>query len=133
MFLLIDYLPKTTYICAVSAVHDGDSIRCASGVRVRVAGIQSADFQSSPPCRRPAAQRRAYVCDNAAARRSREVVKHLVLRKRLTCQPVDTSYGRSVARCTLPDGRSLACATIAVGAAQRWPEYWTRYRMGECR
>lgn len=133
MFPVVHPLPQTAYVCVVAAVHDGDSIRCASGVRVRVAGIQSADFRSAPSCRRPAPQRRAYSCDNAAARRSREVVKRLVLAKRLTCSPVDVSYGRSVARCTLPDGRSLACATIAAGAARRWPAYWTRYHMGACR
>lgn len=43
------------------------------------------------------------------------------------------SYQRVVARCTLPDGRSLSCATIAAGAAVRWDRYWRQYGMGECR
>jgi endonuclease YncB( thermonuclease family) len=44
-----------------------------------------------------------------------------------------TSYSRVVARCTLPDGRSLSCAILAAGAAVRWDSYWRRYLMGECR
>ena len=54
------------------------------------------------------------------------------LGKRLMCQPVDRSYRRVVARCTLPDGRSVSCALIAAGAAVRWDRYWVRYGMGGC-
>lgn len=99
-------------------------------MKVRVAGIQAPDFESAPPCRLHDLD---YQCDDAAARRSKQIVERLVLRKRLTCQPVDRSYKRVVARCTLPDGRSLSCAAIAAGAARRWDSYWRRYRMGECR
>ena len=60
-------------------------------------------------------------------------VARLVLGKRLICLPMGKSYQRLVARCTLPDGRSLSCATLAAGAAVRWDWYWRRYRMGECR
>jgi len=121
------------FVCEVVRVHDGDGpLWCRSGERIRVAGIQAPDFESAAPCRRrprPA----TYVCDTAAAKRSRAIVERLALRKRIDCQPVDRSYSRVVARCTLPDGRSLSCATIAAGAAARWSTYWRRYRMGECR
>jgi len=120
------------FVCEVVRVHDGDSLTCADRTRIRVAGIQAPDYASSPPCRRnpvPA----TYTCDTAAAKRSRAIVERLVLRQRITCQPVDRSYQRVVAQCTLVDGRSLSCAAIAAGAAVRWDAYWRRYRMGECR
>lgn len=121
-------------VCEVVRVHDGDGpLWCRSGVKIRIAGVQAPDFARAAPCRRPAAQRRAYVCDDRAARRSRLLVARLTLGKRLVCQPVDRSYGRVVARCTLPDGRSLSCAAIAAGAAVRWNRYWLRYGMGGCR
>jgi endonuclease YncB( thermonuclease family) len=60
-------------------------------------------------------------------------VSRLTLGKRIVCQPQGMSYSRIVARCTLPDGRSLSCAVIAAGAAVRWDRYWRQYRMGECR
>lgn len=119
------------FICEVIRVHDGDGpLWCRSGVKVRVAGIQAPDFETAQPCRH---HDQSYQCDDAAARRSKQIVERLVLRKRLMCQPVDRSYKRVVARCTLPDGRSLSCAAIADGAARRWDSYWRRYQMGECR
>ncbi|WP_260598237.1 thermonuclease family protein [Sphingomonas endolithica] len=118
------------FLCLVTHVHDGDGpLWCANGVKVRVAGIQAPDFESAEPCRKGKA---AYVCSDKQAKRSRAIMKRLVVRKTLTCQPVDKSYARIVARCTLPDGRSLSCAAIAAGAATRWDSYWRRYRMGGC-
>lgn len=119
------------FLCLVTHVHDGDGpLWCQNGVKVRVAGVQAPDFESAEPCRRGKA---AYLCSNAAAARSRAIVEKLVLAKTLRCQPVGQSYKRVVARCTLPDGRSLSCAILAAGAATRWDSYWRRYKMGECR
>lgn len=132
MFPIADLPPP--FVCQVVRVHDGDGpLWCRSGERVRIAGIQAPDYASASPCRRPAARRAAYSCDSAAAARSRRIVERLVLRQRISCQPVDRSYKRIVASCTLPDGRSLSCAAIAAGAAVRWESYWRRYKMGGCR
>ena len=133
MLILLLTAMAPVFTCEVTRVHDGDGpLWCRSGERIRIAGVQAPDFTSAPPCHRPAAQRRAFRCDNRAATRSRQLVSTLVLCQRLRCQPVDTSYNRIVARCTLPDGRSLSCATIAAGAAVRWDKYWREYGMGGC-
>ena len=106
------------FTCEVVRVHDGDGpLWCGSGQRIRVAGIQAPDFTSAEPCRQ---HRVGYVCDDVAAARAQAVATRLTLHQRLTCRPVDRSYSRVVARCTLPDGRSLSCALLAAGAAQRW-------------
>ena len=132
VILLAAALPAFT--CDVVRVHDGDGpLWCRSGEKVRVAGIQAPDFQSAEPCRRPVSLRAAYTCDDRAAARSQGIMSSLVMGKQLTCQPKGKSYSRIVARCTLPDGRSLSCAAIAAGAAIRWERFWRRYRMGECR
>lgn len=121
----------STFSCEVIRVHDGDGpLWCRNGVKVRVAGIQAPDYESAQPCR---TDRANYVCDDRAAAASQRVAQRLTLHRRLTCQPVDRSYKRVVARCTLPDGRSLSCAMLAVGAATRWDTYWRRYGMGACR
>lgn len=126
--------PPPPLVCQVVRVHDGDGpLWCRSGVKIRVAGVQAPDFESAAPCRRPASRRRTYVCDDRAAKRSRQIMERLTLGKRLACQPMATSYKRVVARCTLPDGRSLSCAAVAAGAAVRWDRYWREYGMGECR
>lgn len=118
MFLLFAAVAAApaAFPCTVFRVHDGDGpLWCRQGPKIRVAGIQAPDFESATPCRA-----------------SRRTVERLVLNKMLRCQPVDRSYSRVVARCTLPDGRSLSCATIAAGAAVRWDRYWRRYKMGKC-
>ena len=122
-----------SFTCDVVRVHDGDGpLWCRSGQRIRVAGIQAPDFESAEPCRRPDARRGNYICNDRAAERARRIMSGLTLGKRLSCQPTGKSYSRIVARCTLPDGRSLSCAAIAAGAAVKWASYWRRYRMGGC-
>jgi endonuclease YncB( thermonuclease family) len=122
------------FACEVVRVHDGDGpLWCRSGEKVRIAGVQAPDFASAEPCARRDARRAAYTCDDRLAVRSRDIVARLTLGRRINCQPVDRSYSRIVARCTLPDGRSLSCAAIAAGAALQWDRYWRRYRMGVCR
>lgn len=119
------------FTCDVVRVHDGDGpLTCSSGVKVRIAGVQAPDFEDAEPCRTGKA---AYVCDDRRAREARRITAGLTLGKRLTCTAVDRSWNRVVARCWLPDNRSLSCAVIANGAAWRWDAYWRRYRMEGCR
>ena len=120
-----------SFVCQVAKVYDGDGpLWCKNGIKVRVAGVQAPDFERAEPCRRRAA---GYVCDDRKAAASQRIAARIVLGKALSCQPVGRSYQRVVARCTLPDGRSLSCALIAAGAAARWDSYWRRYKMGGCR
>ncbi|RXD04907.1 hypothetical protein EQZ23_07145 [Sphingomonas sp. UV9] len=131
---MIAIVPATAFSCIVTRVHDGDGpLWCSSGIKVRIAGVQAPDFESASPCRAEDPRRVNYRCDNAAAKRSHQIVERLVLRKTLRCEAIGRSYSRIVARCTLPDGRSLSCATIAAGAAVRWERYWRQYRMNDCR
>lgn len=119
------------FTCDVVRVHDGDGpLTCSSGVKVRIAGVQAPDFEDAEPCRTGKA---GYVCDDGQARAAQRITAGLVLGKRLTCTAVDHSWNRTVARCWLPDKRSLSCAVVARGAARRWPAYWRRYRMGDCK
>jgi endonuclease YncB( thermonuclease family) len=100
------------------------------GARGRYSGAGLRKRRTPSP---PDARRNAYTCDDRAAAHAQSIVSRLTLGKRLTCQPRGKSYSRIVARCTLPDGRSLSCAVIAAGAAVRWDRYWRQYGMGECR
>ncbi len=129
-FLLAAAMSGPTFTCTVTRVHDGDGpLWCAEGPKVRIAGIQAPDFESAQPCR---AGRAGYVCSDTRARASQRTVSALVLRRRLTCQALEPSYNRVVARCRLPDGRDLSCAVLAAGAATRWDRYLRRYNLGAC-
>lgn len=120
------------FLCAMIApayVHDGDSIRCADGARIRIAGVQSPDYENTDPCRK---HRAGYVCDDAQAEAARVKTEALTLGKTLRCRQVATSYRRIVADCTV-EGASLSCAVLATGAGVAWPVYFKRYRMEPCR
>ncbi len=120
-----------TFTCTVVKVHDGDGpLHCREGFKIRIAGVQSLDFEDAAPCREG---RPGYVCDNRRARAAQRVTERLTLGKQLTCTRVDKSWDRVVARCWLPDRRSLSCAVIAAGAGWRWESFWRDYRMGDCR
>ena len=113
----------TSFTCQVVSIYDGDTFTCADGTKIRTAGVDANELNGS--CHA--------ACAPLSGQQARAFVNRIIYRQRLSCQPVDRSYKRVVARCTLPDGRSLSCATIATGAAVRWDRYWRRYGMGECR
>jgi endonuclease YncB( thermonuclease family) len=83
-------LAGAVFLCASPNVHDGDTWRCADGVRVRTWGVDSPELNTpaGPPAR------------NAAAR--------LINGQTLTCTRKGKSYDRIVALCRLPDGRDVA-------------------------
>lgn len=119
------------FTCAVIGLHDGDGpIYCTNGVKVRIAGVQAPDYERAEPCRR---HKPGYVCDDVLAERSKRITAQLVLGRTLSCQPVDRSHKRIVARCAFEDGRDLSCVTIAAGSAVRWDRYWRKYKMGACK
>ncbi len=111
------------FLCMVVAVHDGDSLRCADRTRVRLAGIEANELTGG--CHLPR-------CAPMPAQQARRTLASMTIGRRLTCTPVDTSYRRVVARCSV-DGVDVSCALIAAGAAVRWDSYWRRYRMAPCR
>lgn len=111
-------------ICRVVKVTDADTIRCADGRRVRLAGIEANERKGG--CHLP-------VCPPLPHARAKPIAERLVLHKTLTCQPVGRSFKRVVAVCRLPDGRDTRCALNASGATVDWPAYVARYNLPRCR
>lgn len=119
-----------TFLCLVLSVHDGDGpFRCASGVKLRAAGVQAADYEKAEPCRQ---HRAGYLCDDDLALDGKQRAARLLVGKTLTCRNLGRSWQRVVADCRLPDGRNMSCALIRAGAGVEWTAYWRRYRMGAC-
>jgi endonuclease YncB( thermonuclease family) len=114
-----------SFLCAMTPpayVTDGDTFRCADGTRVRVAGVDANEMNGA--CHN--------VCAAMNAKQARDYAASLIMGRTIRCESVGTSYKRIVARCTLPDHRSLSYALIAHGAAVRWDRYWKKYGMGRC-
>jgi endonuclease YncB( thermonuclease family) len=122
--MLILLALQATLSCVPAAVTDADTLRCEDGTRIRIAGINAREKDGS--CIRNAP------CPPMRHGQAKPVVERLVLGKTLRCQQVGMSYRRVVASCRLPDGRDLACSIVRTGAADWWPAYVRRYRLGRC-
>jgi endonuclease YncB( thermonuclease family) len=109
--------------CVVSKVTDGDTIRCASGERVRLAGIEAAELRGG--CHLP-------VCPTMPGREAKQAMSRLVLGRPLRCTVTGTSYSRLTAFCKLPGGADLSCEAIRRGIAVRWERYDPRGKLKGC-
>lgn len=107
-------------ICLAALAIDGDTLACADGTRLRVAGIEANELHR-PGCHLP-------VCPAMSGVEARERMQAIVSGKTLTYQPVGKSWNRVSAIVTLPDGRDLACEAIRAGVAVRWDRYWPKGR-----
>ena len=110
-------------LCLVAAVTDGDTLRCQSGERVRIAGVEANELRGGCHVAR---------CAAMPGPEARRVVSRLVLHRTLSCEPVGRSYRRIVARCSFADGRDLRCAIVRAGAAVDWPNYVKKYNLRNC-
>lgn len=109
--------------CEVIAVHDGDTLRCQDGRRIRIAGIEARELSGACHIAR---------CAPATGQQARDVLWRLTYRQTLACEAVGASYRRIVARCRV-NGVDVRCAMIRAGAAVDWPAYSKRYRLEVCR
>ena len=84
---------------------DGDTMR-AGDVKIRLWGIDAPE-RGDP-----------------GYRASKDALRDLIEGQTLACDEMYLDrYGRTVARCTLPDGRDLACELVGQDAARDWPKY----------
>lgn len=120
-------IAAAAFICTPIAVWDGDGpVWCAEGPKIRIANISARELDGT--CRR------GHPCPNASGVAARDALVglfggatgrwdtgHIQVRGRsMQCTALGESYGRTVATCTLADGRDLGRAMIATGTVARW-------------
>ena len=110
------------FLCLVAQVHDGDTLRCASGERIRIAGIEANELRGGCHLLR---------CAAGTGIQAREIARQMLLGQSLRCQALGQSYRRVVASCQVA-GRDVGCDLVRRGAAVEWPSYRIRYRLGPC-
>ena len=120
---------QAVMICAVLAMHDGDSGRC-DGVPIRLAGVDAGEVAPFTRCReRPdvwACSLRARSVAGAATVRARQLSDG-------GARCTDTgqrSWRRVVARCTV-GGRDLGAVLVREGLARSDPDFGDQYRLEE--
>ena len=101
--------------CQVASVHDGDSLRCRDGTRIRLHAVaaRETDETCSP----------GHPCPAASAASATRTLKRLALGQDLACRPTGHSYDRVTAICWTPEGTEVNCAMIRSGTALTWPRY----------
>lgn len=102
----------------VAYVIDGDTVRLASGERIRIAGIDA------PETRPENAKCKAEI---ALGNDAREQARTLLEGRRVTIMRVGRSYNRTVAHVRVA-GRDAAAALVGSGAARWWPRGGQRPR-----
>lgn len=103
--------------CSAPDIVDGDTLHCAGGIKVRLAGIDAPEL--------PGHCRPGRSCTPGDPYASTENLRKLVAQSTLECRRTDTDvYGRTVARCT-SEGRDLSCSQIAGNfAIRRYGMIW---------
>lgn len=112
--------PPGSFSCRVASITDGDTLRCADGVRVRIAGIDARERDGSCGVGHP--------CASAPPEAATAALDRLTAGQVLTCRPNGTSYNRVAAFCSRSDGVDVSCAMLASGTVARWAKYWRGHR-----
>lgn len=106
-------------ICAVTATHDGDTIRC-DGTKVRIANIDAPELPGSSRCRQLRTGANPSWCDYALGMRSRDALRAYLASGEVRIHPTGRrSYDRLVARVTV-NGRDAGEYLVSRGLARPW-------------
>ena len=115
-----------TFDCRVASVHDGDTMRCADGTRVRLQGIDANELDGS--CH--------HLCARMPAIAARALLIQLTLGQVASCLATGRSYRRMVAWCSVmtASGRpvDLSCELVSRQAAIVWRKFDPRGRLDHC-
>lgn len=106
-------------MCLVVAVPDADSLTCADGRRIRIAGVSALERNGS--CNS------APACPTMPHRLAQPIAARLTLNRTIAFRIVGKSYRREVG-----ENRALRCALVQSGAAVEWPRYMREYQLSRC-
>ena len=106
--------PSGAFSCTVQSIHDGDTLRCTNGTRVRLSSIDSPEM--------PGACRPGRACAPGDPYAAKAALEGLIGGRTIQCLPVGTSYDRVAAWCSA-GGMDLSCAMVRSGHAIRLSQF----------
>jgi endonuclease YncB( thermonuclease family) len=115
---------RVSFECQVIRVHDGDTLTCSSGVRVRLNAINARELDGSCGTGHP--------CPAASAGAARDYLARLAGGQTLACRQTGTSYNRITAWCTREDGSDLSCEMVRAQMAAPWERFDPEGRLRTC-
>lgn len=106
---------RLSFTCEVSDVHDGDTLRCADGARVRLHAVAARELDGTCSPGHP--------CPAASAESARAALQQLAARQTIQCSPIGRSYGRVTAICRTNTGLEINCAMVRSGTTLVWERF----------
>lgn len=103
------------FACQVSAVTDGDTLRCADGARIRLHAVAAREKDESCSPGHP--------CPAASGAAATAQLRELAAGQRLQCLATGRSYNRVTAICRNESGLEINCAMVQSGTTVLWPRY----------
>lgn len=113
-------LAAAIFTCTVAYVHDGDTLRCQDGTRVRLQAIDTPEMPGA--CQ----QGRKYVEGDPYA--AKAALIRTINGRTLRCEKTGMSYNRVTAWCSA-GGVDLSCSMVRSGHAVRLPQYDRQRRL----
>lgn len=103
------------FACQVSAITDGDTLRCADGTRIRLHAVAAREKDESCSPGHP--------CPAASGAAATAELTELAAGQRLQCRATGRSYNRVTAICRNESGVEINCAMVQSGTTALWPRY----------
>ena len=104
-----------SFSCLAAKVHDGDTLRCADGTRVRLHAVAAREIDETCSEGHP--------CPVASAEAARLELVKLAENRILDCRRTGRSYNRVTAICDNDDGVEINCAMVRSGATVIWDRF----------
>jgi len=104
-----------SFSCRVTRVHDGDTLRCADGTRVRLHAVAAREMDETCSEGHP--------CPTASAVAARLELVKLAENRTLACRRTGRSYNRVTAICDNDEGVEINCAMVRSGTTLVWDRF----------
>jgi hypothetical protein len=104
------------FTCSVASITDGDTLRCADGTRVRIAGINAREHDGSCNIGAP--------CPDASPQAATAALSALASGQVLQCEPNGRTYNRIAAFCRTSGGVDVSCAILSSDTVAQWDRHW---------
>lgn len=108
-------IPSDRFLCNVSSITDGDTLRCSDGTRVRLHAV--AARESDETCKP------GHPCPSASAASATAMLSSLASGQTLQCEQTGTSYNRVTAVCWNQQNTEINCAMVNSGTTVVWPKF----------
>lgn len=113
--VMSEALEPASFPCRVASVHDGDTLRCADGTRIRLHAVAAREIDGTCSPGHP--------CPSASAEAARATLVRLTANRTITCFPTGQSYNRVTAICSTPGGVEINCAMVQSGTTVVWDRF----------